>query len=89
MPATSKMLHGFGGKRETMTELRERLSQPQFTSALEQDHLSWADDTLDQTLNLNPPHDPPTLLKPPVPEEWHLSSKARGKRPAKELEEES
>ena len=64
MHGASDMLRGFGGKPETMTKLRERLSQPRFTKAVNQDHLSWAIHALDQVLN------PTAPFKPPIPEEW-------------------
>lgn len=62
--ASDMMLRGFGGKPGTMMKLRERLSQPQFTSALKQDHISWAVDLLEQALN------PTAPFKPPIPEGW-------------------
>ncbi|KAF8258064.1 hypothetical protein EI94DRAFT_1835233 [Lactarius quietus] len=52
------MLRGFGGQPETMTKLRERLSQPQYTKAVNQDHLSWAVRALDQVLNPTAPFKP-------------------------------
>jgi hypothetical protein len=50
MPESSDMLHGFGGKPETMTNLKELL-QCQTTEALRESDRSWARDALDKALN--------------------------------------
>jgi hypothetical protein len=64
MNEASDIPRGFGGKPEMMTKLREKILQPQFASALSQDHISWAVDALNQTLN------PTASFNPPIPAEW-------------------
>jgi hypothetical protein len=66
MPESLDMLHGFGGKPETMANLKELL-QSQTTEAIGESDRSWACDVLDKALN-------------PQQTKLHLSSTAHRNR---------
>ena len=78
MPETRDMLHGFGGKPETMTRLK-KLLRSQITGPLAKSDRSWARNALDKAMN-------------PRQTKLHLSSSAHPNRltlPAEGSEEES